>query len=303
MGILSEIFEKSKKIPFLTTMSRVDFSGLLWYYDYMNKLFFVLSKISLHPKLAAVLDLIFSLIFIAFLGRIGVGWLFAIWLILRLSLWVILVKLVFFPVQTKRFWHWLSLVTFFIGGVMLLLFIEWPLAWYLMTVALVVFPATSFWFLPVKDAELSFVFKPYRRWQFLSAVFGLAGVISGLFAIQAFQLFNILSRWPYIVVATIVSTAVAYWWWHEYGIVHNRRLYLWLLLWLLINIELLWILFLWPLGYLLLGILFVWIWYVLWLMVRFHLSKDGIVWKKQRWFLFVNCLALLIYLFFLARWQ
>jgi len=269
----------------------------------MKKLFFALSKISFHPKLAAVLDLFIGLVFVVVLPILGTWWLFFIWLAARIIIWAGFVKMVFFPRPTKRFWHWLSLVVFLCGTTLLMLFVEWPVAKQIITLVFVIAPATSFWFLPIKDALFSFVFKPYRRWQFMLTVFGLVGIISGLFAVYAFQLFNILSCWPYVAIGAVVSTAVACWWWREYGLVGDGRLNSWILVWLIINVELLRVLFLWPLGYLLLGILFIWLWYIFWLLIRFHLSKDGIVWSKQRWFLITNGLAILVYLIFLARWQ
>jgi len=263
---------------------------------------FKLPKLSFHPKLAAAVDLIFGLACFWSLGIVWVWWALLIWFVVRLLFWALLVKLVYFPVRVERLHHWLALALFNFGMILFLIFMEWRPAFLLAEVLFVICPAISFWMLPTKDLDLSFWYKPYRRWIFLLATMGLAGVSSGLIAIYEFQL-NSFSKWWLIIFGSIFSTAVAYWWWLEYGMEKNRRLWTWVVAWLLLMIEFFWMIFILPLGYLSSGILIIWLWYIGWLLVRYHLTSEGIVWKKHFLFLGINFFALLFFLIFFVRWQ
>ena len=66
--------------------------------------------------------------------------------------------------------------------------------------------------------------------------------------------------------------------------------------------EVMWVMHFLPLGYLSLGALVAWLWYLLQLFVRFHLSKQGVVWKKQIIFLLSNLVLYFSVLYFFVRW-
>lgn len=56
-----------------------------------------------------------------------------------------------------------------------------------------------------------------------------------------------------------------------------------------------------PFGYLTSGLLIAWIWYVLQLLMRFHVSPEGVIWRKQIWFLVSNAVLLIMMLYF-SQW-
>ncbi len=56
-----------------------------------------------------------------------------------------------------------------------------------------------------------------------------------------------------------------------------------------------------PLGYLTSGLALAWIWYILQLLMRFHVSPEGIIWRKQAWFLAGNMVLLIAMLYF-SQW-
>jgi len=76
-----------------------------------------------------------------------------------------------------------------------------------------------------------------------------------------------------------------------------------LLAFLAIIFELVWLVARLPLGNLVSGFLLVWLWYLLWILLRFNLSAQGIVWRKQAKFLILNLFIFIIFLIFVARWR
>lgn len=56
-----------------------------------------------------------------------------------------------------------------------------------------------------------------------------------------------------------------------------------------------------PFGYFILGLIIAWIWYIIQLFLRFHTSPEGIIWRKQAWFLAGNALLFAAMLYF-TRW-
>jgi hypothetical protein len=63
------------------------------------------------------------------------------------------------------------------------------------------------------------------------------------------------------------------------------------------------VLLLLPSGFLVNGFMIVWLWYIFWLLARFHLSADGINWKKHRWFLGIQTALWLVFLLFIIKWK
>jgi len=57
-----------------------------------------------------------------------------------------------------------------------------------------------------------------------------------------------------------------------------------------------------PFGYLVFGGLFAWRWFFAQLFIRFYLSPQGIIWKKQITFLLSNLVLFILLLIFLVRW-
>ncbi|KKQ41351.1 MAG: hypothetical protein US58_C0001G0025 [Candidatus Magasanikbacteria bacterium GW2011_GWA2_37_8] len=259
-------------------------------------------NLSFHPKLAAAFEVIFGAIFIWWLGLIGAWWILFVWAGFRLLFWAVLVRLVSYPTEVNRWHHFVSLFFFGLGALSFILFVEWGWTVWLLRLAFVFGPALSFWLVPVKGNELSFVLKPYRRWQFLSCVFGLAGIWSGVYAVLSLQIFNI-NRWWWFLSATVLSALLAGWWWKEYGILRDKKFLLWQIVLGIIFLETAWAISLWPLGFFINGLLLSWFWYVLWLLGRFQLSKLGVNWKKQTPFLIINFVLLILFLLLIARWK
>lgn len=263
----------------------------------------ILKRLSLHPKFAGIIDVAVGAFFLWSLHQTLIWWALLIFLTIRLVWWILLLKITYYPIYIRRFWHFLALVFFQIGLFILLMFIEWKTAWWLVSVIYLVFPLVSFWLLPSRhDNQLAFVTKPYRRWRFWMCVFGLFGVWSGVFAAVSLQIFNI-NYWYLLMPAVIAATGVSGWWWYEYNITINKRFYLWVAAIGLFVLEIGWVLYRWSLGYFASAFILTWLWYDIWLMARFHLLPVGIHWKKQISFFVINGILLASYLLFIVKWK
>lgn len=262
-----------------------------------------LKSLSLHPKFAGFLDVLVGLLFLFSLKKASLWWVLLIFVFVRFVLWMVLVRLVYYPQNIKRFWHLLSFLVFHIGSVLLLLFIEWSQSWYLVSLIYLLFPLISFWLLPAKsEVHMSFALKPYRRWRFWISAFGLFGIWSGAFAAVFLQILNI-NYWILLASASLITVAITMWWWVEYGIEQNKKFWWWLVCVGLFIFEIAWVLFRWPLGYFASAMILVWFWYDIWLLARFHLLPAGINWPKQIAFFIINGLLLMAFLFLIVRWK
>ena len=262
-----------------------------------------LKNLSFHPKFAAALDATLSGVMVWWLTILPNWWYMLVWFAFRLVLWLLLVRVVYYPPEASRRRHFLTLGIFGLGLILFLLFMEWPWTWYFFSFIFIVCPAVSFWLLPTKEGMLSFAGKPHRRWLFFMDVLGLAGVWTGLGAIWSFQLFSGITKWPYLIFGTLLTSLVSQAWWLEYRLEKNRRFWQALALLSLIVLQLSWIVFLWPIGYLVAGLFITWLWYLAWLILRFHLSPEGIVWRKQLPFLIINIILIAVYLSWFVRWK
>ncbi|MDD4476851.1 MAG: hypothetical protein PHY40_01690 [Patescibacteria group bacterium] len=260
-------------------------------------------SVSFHPKFAATLEAIFCIVMLWWLKNLGVWWVLFLWIFFRLALLAALARLVYYPPQLNRWHHFFSLLIFYAGVMSLLLFIEWPWAWYLTAMIFVFFPAFSFWLLPPQEVKLAFMSKSHRSWRFIMSTIGISGLYAGIWATFTFQIVESSYKFLWLGAVAAVSSLVAGWWWREYGIEKNKQFFLWLGAWFLINYELFWALTALPIGYLAGGLTMGWIWYVLWLLARFYLSKEGLNWQKQRVFVIINIFLLLLFLIFIVRWK
>ncbi len=260
-------------------------------------------NISFHPKFAAVLDALFSVVMFWTLSLIQSWWILAAWFFIRMVFWAVLVRLVYYPKEISRLRHFISLGIFAAGSTLFLLFIEWRSAWYVMALSSIIFSAWSFWLLPPVESKLPFVPKPHRRWLLFLNLFGLAGMWSGVYAISAFQVLYGVGAWVWVSLISAIVTAVSGWWWWEYGIPRDKRFFIWLVVWFMMMLELSWVVMFLPMGFFASGLFLTWIWYCLWLFTRFNLTKEGINWKKQRSFVVVNLLLMIIFLIFVVRWK
>lgn len=262
-----------------------------------------IKSLSIHPKLAGVIDLMFGVVFLVLLRHLFAPWFLVALMMVRLVAWVVLVRLSYYPPTTKRFWHLLSLTVFHLGATLLLLFIEWGFSWFEVALIYLVFPFISFWLLPSKSQNfLSFVQKPYRRWRFWMVAFGLYGIWTGIFASISLQILNI-NYWWLLLAGSMFTAIISAWWWKEYGVETKEKFWWWSLVIALFLVEIAWVLYLWPLGYFVSALMVIWLWYDIWLMARFYLLPSGINWKKQISFFVSNGLLLLIILILIVRWK
>lgn len=262
-----------------------------------------LKSISLHPKFAGVLDLLVGLFFLWGINLVKAPWMLGVWFVARILVWLILIRLVYYPENIKRFWHLLTVVVFHLGVSSLLLFVEWQYAWILVGLVYLLLPLISFWLLPTKgDNLLSFVMKPYRRWRFWMTVFGIFGIWVATFAAIALKIFD-FSYWILLLAGTIFTSLVSFWWWAEYQLENNKKLWIWLLALTIFIFEISWVFTMWPLGYFVSATLTAWWWYDIWLLGRFHMSPAGINWRKQNVFLILNGILLIIFLGLIVQWR
>ena len=263
---------------------------------------FTLKNLSLHPKLAAVLDAIVNIIMLWRVPLIHSWWTLLILVVVRVAAWSFLIRLVYYPPEVSRLRHFISLIIFLLGVLAMMLFVDWRYNWYLLDGFFIFLPMLSFWLLPAQEDKLFLMSKHHRRWLFLMNVFGMGGIWNGLTAMIAFQVLNI-SSWFLVLPVVVVSTMVAVWWWYEYGLKLDRKFWMWTVMFALALVEMSWVILLNPFGNFAQGLILTWIWYILWLVIRFYLSKEGIDWKRQKWFLGFNLLLLILFLVFLVRWN
>lgn len=262
----------------------------------------MLKNFSLHPKLVAVIDLVLNIAMVWLLRYVPSWWFVWVWSFFRIAIWVFLLWLMYYPSGLNRWRHLLSLVIFGAGSVCFLLFIEWRWAWFLFSATYLFFTFFSFWLLPASNVSITPFFKPHLRWRFIMSVIGLAGIFEGINAIISFQLIYV-SNWVWFLVAAILSTFVAAWWWIEYGTQINKKFFIWVGLWFGLMFEFFWVLQILPIGYLVSSMVLIWCWYVIWLLARFNLTREGINWKKQSVFLGINAILFVLFLLLGAKWH
>lgn len=267
-------------------------------------------SISLHPRLVALVDSILNVSMFVWLSHLKIWWLLIILFILRQLFWLIFIRLMYYPMEAIRWRHWLSLFIFSLGIISFLVFVEKNLggrflsaSWYILSVLFIIIVFFSFWFLPTSRVGLVAFFKPHLRWRFIMTALGLAGIFSGVGAIISFQIVYQVTNWVWFILAALISTGIAGWWWWEYGLKYNKQFLIWLLIHFILVLELLWIVAKLPFGHLVSGLLLIWLWYILWLLIRFNLTSQGIIWRKQAKFLLTNLVLFVLFLFFVVRWK
>lgn len=259
--------------------------------------------ISMHPKLAAVLDALVGLILLAFVGRFATLWFVAGWWAVRVLWWVILAQMVYCPASISRVYHALSLAVGNFGCAVFFLLVDWQNAWWVVAVLFLALPFATFWFIPEKGFELSFNAKPLRRLKLLFGIMGMAGVTTGLVALSVLQIIDRSTVWMWGIVAVIVVGFFSGYSWQQYDLKVTRRLVVAASLLALTIGEMIYAVLLWPIGYLASGFLLTWCWYIGWLQLRYALTQQGVQWKRQAPFLILNGVLLVIYLLFIVRWK
>ncbi len=261
--------------------------------------------ISLHPKLAAGLDIVAAFIFLWLIKIIPHGWYWALgWASARVLWWVLLSQFMYFPSYAKRLPHWLSLLFFQMGIAGYFLFLEPGSAYLLASLLFICVPFISFWLVPEHEQSLPVVAKSYRRWRLMQSAVGVTGLWTTVFAIDTYQFIGQTLHLLFLVGgAVLVTSFISSWWWYEYDNNVHARFWVASALMCAIAAELAYVFLLLPWGYLVAGFVFGWIWYIIWILMRYHLSSEGIRWQRQRWFVFLNVVLIALFLIFIVRWH
>lgn len=259
-------------------------------------------KISIHPRLAAVIELALALSFWWWLPKLTAFWMLAIWIVVRFVLLAGLVRLCYYPPGWKRLGHLFALYLFNFGLLLYLLFVEWVWSVRLSGLIFILLPSISFFFLPSVPEQVLLSFKSQRRIRLAMTILGLTGIWVGIFASIILQIFNV-HFWLWLFLGSFVTALSSYWWWKEYEITETGKMRVWAVVMGVMTLELAWVVYLLPLGYFISGFLIAWFWYGLWILTRFYLTKVGINWKKQAIFIITNGILLLLFLIFFARWR
>ncbi len=259
--------------------------------------------ISVHPKLAAASDFLVSFIFLWWISGLQNFWMVALWFAARIGWWAFLTQVMYFPPYLSRFKYLVSLFIANIGILPLLVFSDPSNILYARLTAIIL-PFVGFWLVPSQSDSLSVMKKPFRRWSFFMSLFGVDGIWLAFQALVTFQVITGASTIGGIVFASLLTTAVGVFEWNEYGIkaVGSKYFILLGLIFLLVA-EIGGIVYLWPVGYFVSSFFITWLWYLIWLLFRFDLSADGIDWKRQRFFLAVNFILMVIFLTLIVRWK
>ncbi|MCF6276303.1 MAG: hypothetical protein L3J07_00485 [Candidatus Magasanikbacteria bacterium] len=141
--------------------------------------------------------------------------------------------------------------------------------------------------------------KSLRRVMVMIWVFNAYSFLALSFALSMF--FPGLPFWAITIFIGLVFGGISTIVWYLYYPIHPKHLILWALIIVLLIIELVWVFHLLPFGFFVSAFFVSWIWYIIQLLVRFHLSAQGVLWNKQVVFLSVNGVLFLI-LLFITRW-
>ncbi len=148
--------------------------------------------------------------------------------------------------------------------------------------------------------SLSYQEKPYRRMLTMLWIFNSYALITFGFALSIF-----FPKTPFWLISFLVGILIGYISivvWKMYFNVPIERFFLRAVILAVVVWEVMWVIHFLPLGYFALGALVAWLWYLMQLFIRFHLSKRGIIWKKQIGFLLSNLVLYFLVLYFFVRW-
>lgn len=202
----------------------------------------------------------------------------------------------------REFWGDVALLlAAYIATILLMSLTEWRVVTYLLMClsALSIGAFVSIIETEHKREIQVFTKKTFRRILVMGWVFVCGSFFITIYAISLF--FPNIPMWLLFIVVGIYTSGISYAVWRMYYPQPMRTFSVWLLIMAVMNMELFWVLHLLPFGYIVLGFFSAWAWYILLLMIRFHMSAEGVIWKKQRWFLLQNA-VLFILLLFVIRW-
>lgn len=241
-----------------------------------------------------------SAVVLFFLTKIGAWWQFLlIWLV-----WLLVLAVVgwYFNANRNRgIGHDLPLALSSAVAVTILLTLVEDDLW---RKSLIVFGGLKMFFLfsqiARRKSELSYEEKPYRRIRMMLWVFTAYAVLTLVYAVGSF--FQAVPFWIVGLVGSALVGVISLLIWRMYFAVSWRSLVMWAVIVSLAVWEISWTQNFLPFGYLVMGAFTAWVWYLIQLFVRFHLSQQGIVWRKQVYFLVVNLVLYILILWFFVRW-
>jgi hypothetical protein len=147
---------------------------------------------------------------------------------------------------------------------------------------------------------MSYAQKPYRRMIMMLWVFDAYALLTVFFAVGV--LFTGFPFWILALSGGVFFGFVSIMIWKMYYEMKKHKLLLWAFVVFLIMFEIIWVFHFLTFAHLAAGFFITWIWYLITLFVRFHFDHQGIVWKKQKWFLLTNIVLYVILLIFFVRW-
>lgn len=156
-----------------------------------------------------------------------------------------------------------------------------------------------YWDLRARTKALSYMYKPFRRTVSMVWVLDLYAIMTLVFGLSLFFI-----QFPFVILTIIGAIAtmfVSYQLWRLYYPISFQRLLFWILLVGIVMLELIWVVHVLPFGHFVSAFFVVWVWYVLQLLLRFHMNPKGLIWKKQQAFLILNSILFISFLFFI-RW-
>lgn len=218
-----------------------------------------------------------------------VGWIF---LVLLMS-WVLH--------RSHRFLDFLAIeLGVMSGGVGLFGIVEWAPGRWVLLVFISVFLGLLVGFPSLDEHVVFYDQKPVRRFWMMGWVLTVYGWYASGFALSLF--FPTIPTWLPLFGASLIAGAGAGFIWRLYVRCTWQEVWLWSLIVTMMMLELGWVLLILPFGYFISACLVTWWWFMIQLFLRFHFTPNGILWKKQRWFLFANAFILFLILWQFVRW-
>lgn len=154
--------------------------------------------------------------------------------------------------------------------------------------------------LGIGDRDAVLEYKRMRRLLTMFWVFNAFALSTALSAVGLF--FPKIPSTLLFGLGGIAYAGCAWMIWRLYVVVTVRDHGVWIALFALLMAELLFAIHLLPFGYVVSGVLAAWLWYIAQLFARFHFGPQGIVWKRQQWFLLWNAAFYAATLLFFVRW-
>lgn len=162
----------------------------------------------------------------------------------------------------------------------------------------IMFGAIWWWDVMVSKSSIHFLQKPWRRLVVMlwaGNVYAFSTTLAGIHTFTPEVSLVLLSG-----LESVFSGFAAYMIWSLYETQTVRGI-VWALIIGLVIAEITGVIHFLPFGYFVIGLLITWFWYIAELLTRYHLSRSGIVWRQQFWFLVGNAVAVSL-LLYIVRW-